>query len=73
MEVTNLLLCNKTEAVKKLMNMYSVNEEDRKILIDILLNGNPFNIDKIDLSNTSNKTQEILDIYLASIGLKLDR
>jgi len=73
MEVTNLLLCNKTEVVKKLMNMYSVNEEDRKILIDILLNGNPFNIDKIDLSNTSNKTQEILDIYLASIGLKLDR
>lgn len=71
MEITNLFISKSVDDVLDMLNMYSINKEDRGIMNEVLLTEDPFNITKIETSNTLSRTSLILDTYLNSLGLSL--
>jgi hypothetical protein len=73
MELTNLLLCNDEKEVMRLMKAYSTSDVERKNLITHLLKDDVFKIDKVEALEDSSCTRQILDAYLAGIGLILER
>ena len=73
MEISNLLLANDPEELKRLLKLYSSNKMSRRKLIKTLLNDNIFNLEKIEAEETSNITRTIFDSYLKTIGLSLEK
>lgn len=73
MELTNLLLCNNEEEVARFMKAYSTSDIERKNLITHLLKDDVFQLNKVEVQKDTSCTRQILDAYLAGIGLELER
>ena len=72
MEFDNLLLTQNNEVVK-LASMYSASEENRQYMIEQLLTDDILNMEEIDLANENdNHNRTILDVYLKSLGIRLE-
>lgn len=72
MEFDNLLLTQNNEVVK-LASMYSASEENRQYMIEQLLTDDILNMEEIDLANENdNHNRAILDVYLKSLGIRLE-
>jgi DNA-directed RNA polymerase beta subunit len=72
MEVTNLFISNRIGEVRRMLSLYSTNEEDRRKAINALAQGNVFDMPRIEEGETKSRTRQVLDVYLqsASLGLK---
>ena len=74
MEINNLLISRKPKVIAKLLSMLSTSKENRTELIRQLLTKDVLTLDKIKLSNPNdNYNKKILDVYLKSLGLVIDR
>ena len=72
MEFDNLLLTQNNEVVK-LASMYSASEENRQYMIEQLLTDDILNMEETDLANENdNHNRTILDVYLKSLGIRLE-
>ena len=72
MEVQNLLLTQGDEVVK-LISLYSSSEANRQYMIEQLLTEDVLNMEEIELAQPNdNHNRRILDVYLKSLGVKLE-
>jgi hypothetical protein len=71
MELMNLLLCNRVPEVVRFLRMYSTCEDDRQALIAELLAGDCFGVGRVEAGGAAPRTKEILDVFLANLGLRL--
>lgn len=72
METTNLQACKRPDLVSKLLRSYSTSKDDRENLIETLITADdPLNITVPD-SDSKSITRQMLDKYLAVLGLELE-
>ena len=70
MEITDMFHIGAEQVISALM-IHSVSPQARR-LVEKMLTGDPYNIDiKLD-SNSTNRSAEIVNIYLKSMGLRLE-
>jgi len=73
MENLNLLALNKPETLKKFMNIYSLNTENRiETIKQILKEPNIFHIENINHLKSGNNIKQIIEEMFESIGIKIN-
>jgi len=70
-ENANMLTLNNAKEIKRFINLYSANTEDRQKVIEELLSSNPFLIEKIELGESKNNVTEIIEHFLKTLGLEI--
>jgi len=72
MEIANLIGINNIEEVLRFTKLYAQSTESREKIITELLEKNPFNIEKIDISDQRTTIRHILDELLLVLGIELE-
>jgi len=71
MENANIMALDNIDEMKRFINLYSANDEDRKKVIEVMLTEDPFNNKRIELGGTSNNIAKIVKHYFKVLGLKI--
>ncbi len=75
METYNLLLSSDPKLISEVQKTYSGSKKSRFKMVETIIKADLFNSNKIDIpeDGDNNQNREILDVYLKSLGLQLER